>query len=51
MVQRSVAQKLLIRPGSAVRVSDARPLPLIGPLPEGVRAAPGMAGRRSGSGR
>ena len=42
MVQRSVAQKLLIRPGSAVWVSDPARLPLIGPLPEGVRSAHGM---------
>ncbi|HSO05462.1 MAG TPA: hypothetical protein VLQ92_13330 [Candidatus Limnocylindrales bacterium] len=37
-----MAQKLLIRPGSAVWVSDPARLPLIGPLPEGVRSAHGM---------
>ena len=44
MAQRSVAQKLLIKPGNAVWVSDPDLVPLIGPLPDGVTAAPGMDG-------
>ncbi len=42
MAQRSVAQRLLVRPGSALWVSDPDRLPLIGPLPDGVVAAAGM---------
>jgi hypothetical protein len=37
-----VAQKLLIKPGNAVWVSDPARAGLIGPLPEGVIAAAGL---------
>jgi hypothetical protein len=44
-VAKSVADKLLIKPGAALWSSDPHRLGLVGPLPEGVRAvdAPGEA--------
>jgi hypothetical protein len=43
MAGRSVAQKLLIKPGNAVWVSDPSRQGLIGPMPEDVTAAAGLA--------
>jgi hypothetical protein len=43
MAGRSVARKLLIKPGNSVWVSDPARSGLIGELPEGVRAAPALA--------
>jgi hypothetical protein len=43
MAGRSTAQKLLIKPGNAVWVSDPARSGLIGELPEGVGSAPGLA--------
>jgi hypothetical protein len=42
MAGRSVAQKLLIRPGNAVWVSDPARAGLLGPMPEGVTPAAGL---------
>lgn len=42
MAERSVAQKLLIKPGSAVWVSDPELVPLMGPMPDGVTVAAGL---------
>ncbi|MCU0300280.1 MAG: hypothetical protein MUF35_01595 [Candidatus Nanopelagicales bacterium] len=43
MAARTLAQKLLIRPGSAVWCSDPTRLHLLGPLPEGVTQVEGFA--------
>jgi hypothetical protein len=42
MAGRSVAQKLLIKPGNAVWVSDPTRAGLLGPMPEGVTPAAGL---------
>ena len=41
---KTVAQKLLIKPGTAVWLSDSARAALLGPLPDGVTTAPDMAG-------
>lgn len=43
MAARTVAQKLLVKPGSAVWVSDPARAGLVGEVPEGVTSAPGLA--------
>jgi hypothetical protein len=43
MSTKSVAEKLLIRPDSALWASDAARLERIGPLPDGVRRVDGLA--------
>jgi len=40
---KSIADKLLIKPGASLWVSDASRAALVGPLPEGVTMAPDLA--------
>jgi len=43
VTEKTVAAKLLVKPASAVWVSDPARLPLLGPLPEGARSVSSLA--------